>query len=40
MDKVEETQYETIEIRKPMESKRDYYARRFANFFRKDLGMC
>jgi len=39
MDKVEQTQYETVEIRKSTESKRDYYARRFANFYRKDLGM-
>jgi len=39
MDKVEQTQYETIEIRKPNESNRDYYARCFASFHRKDLGM-
>ena len=39
MDKVKQTQYETVEIHKAGESKRDYYARRFANFHRKDLGM-
>ena len=39
MDKVKQTQYETIEIRKAGELKWDYYARCFANFHCKDLGM-
>ena len=39
MDKVEQTQYETVEIRKAGESKQDYYAQHSANFYCKDLGM-
>ena len=39
MDKVEQTQYETIEIRKLNESNQDYYAQCFASFHQKDLGM-
>jgi hypothetical protein len=37
MDKVEQAEYQTIEIRKPMESKRDYHCRIFAGHHRRDL---
>lgn len=38
MDEVEQTQFRTIAIRRPGESKRDYNARLFAEYHRMDLG--
>ena len=37
MDKVEQAEYQTIAIRKPIESKRDYHCRIFAEHHRRDL---
>lgn len=37
MDRLEQAEYETIPIRKPLESKRDYLCRVFATRLRHDL---